>query len=98
VADTDNETDDASGAKHTAGALDIRNVIGMLLVLYGVILLVTRLVSGDEGGEKSDAVNANLWTGLGLLVVGLVFVAWSRLRPIVVPEHDTPEDLPPPKH
>ena len=97
MAETKNDND-ASGAKHTAGALDIRNVIGMLLVLYGAILLVTRLVAGDEGGEKSDAVNANLWTGLGLLVVGLAFVAWSRLRPIVVPEHDGPEDLPPPKH
>lgn len=98
MAESKNDIHTASGARHTAGALDIRNVIGMLLALYGVILLVTRLVAGDEGGEKSDAVNANLWTGLGLLVIGLAFVVWSRLRPIVVPEHDGPEDLPPPKH
>ena len=86
--------------QHTAGALDIRNVIGALLTLYGVILLVTRLVAGDEGGagDYSTPVNANLWAGIGLLVVGIAFLAWSRLRPIVVPEHtDSPEDLPPPK-
>jgi hypothetical protein len=89
----------SSGKKHTAGALDIRNVIGALLALYGVILLVTRLVSGDEGGERTDGVNANLWAGLVLLVVGLGFVAWSRLRPVVVPDDvASPEDLPPPKH
>ncbi len=27
-----------------------------------------------------------LWAGLGLLVVGLGFLAWWRLKPIVVPE------------
>lgn len=84
--------------KHTAGAFDVRNVIGALLLAYGIILLVTRLVAGDEGGENSDAVNANLWAGLGLLVVGGAFVAWSVLRPVVVPEHvDGPEDVAPPR-
>ena len=84
--------------KHTAGALDIRNVIGALLLAYGVILLVTRLVAGDEGGANSEGVNANLWAGLALLVVGGAFVAWSRMRPVVVPEHvDSHEDLEPPK-
>ena len=71
---------------HTAGAFDIRNVIGALLLLYGVILVVTRVVSGDEGGERSDGVNANLWAGLALLVVGAAFVAWARWRPVKVPE------------
>ncbi|WP_137294054.1 hypothetical protein [Nocardioides dongxiaopingii] len=84
--------------KHTAGALDIRNVIGALLFVYGAILLVTRLVSGDEGGENSAGVNANLWAGLALAAVGAGFMIWSRVRPIVVPEHvDSPEDLTPPK-
>ncbi len=85
--------------KHTAGALDIRNVIGALLLAYGVILLVTRLVAGDEGGANSEGVNANLWAGIGLAVVGAGFLLWSRLRPVVVPEHTaTPEDMAPPKH
>jgi hypothetical protein len=82
--------------KHTAGALDIRNVIGALLLVYGVILLVTRVVSGDEGGENSSGVNANLWTGIVLLVVGGGFVLWSRLRPVVVPDAATPEEMEPP--
>ena len=52
--------------------------------------------SGDEGGEKTTGVNANLWAGIGLLVVGLGFIAWSLLRPVVVPEHVAgPDDLPP---
>ena len=77
---------------HTAGAFDIRNVIGVLLSLYGVILLVTRLVYGDEGGENSEGVNANLWAGLALLVVGAAFVVWARWRPVRVPEESTSQE------
>lgn len=80
---------------HTAGAFDIRNVIGALLGVYGVILLVTRVVAGDEGGERSEGVNANLWAGLALLVVGVGFLTWARLRPVVVPEVDPDADEPP---
>ena len=49
----------------TAGAFDIRTVIGTLLGLYGVILLVTRLVYGDEGGEDGRAVLLHAPDGKG---------------------------------
>jgi drug/metabolite transporter (DMT)-like permease len=76
---------------HRAGAFDIRTFIGGLLGLYGVILVLTGLLGTDEEAlAKSDGVNANLWTGVGLLVAGAVFVAWAQLRPVVVPSH--PED------
>ena len=40
-------------------------------------------------------MNANLWTGLALLGVGLGFFAWAKLRPIVVPaDVDRPDDDP----
>lgn len=71
--------------KKTAGALDVRNIIGALLTVYGVILLLMGIF-GDTASEKTGGVNANLWAGLVLLVVGLGFVAWWRLRPIVVPD------------
>ena len=71
--------------KHTAGALDIRNIIGGLLGVYGVILLLMGLF-GDKELDKTGDVNANLWAGIGLLVVGVGFLAWARIKPIVVPE------------
>jgi drug/metabolite transporter (DMT)-like permease len=75
---------------HKAGLFDIRTIIGLLLGIYGVILVVTSFFTSDKQLAKADGVNANLWTGIGLVVASLVFVAWARLRPIVVP--DEPED------
>ena len=76
---------DDKKAKKTAGALDVRNIIGILMVVYGVILVGMGLFSDSTAPLASD-VNANLWTGLALLAVGAGFLVWSRLRPIVVPE------------
>ena len=71
--------------KKTAGAFDVRSIIGMLLTAYGVILTVMGIFA-DRGEDKTGGVNANLWTGLVLLVVGVGFLAWARLKPIVVPD------------
>lgn len=76
---------DRNTRRRTAGAFDIRNVIGALLGIYGVVLLLMGLF-GDEESDKTGGVNANLWAGLALLAVGLVFLAWGRLRPVEVDE------------
>jgi hypothetical protein len=87
-----------STGKHTAGALDIRNIIGGLLGTYGVILLLLGLF-GDKEGEKTGGVNANLWAGIILIIVSVSFMTWARLRPVVVPEHLDKADLErPPGH
>jgi hypothetical protein len=78
--------------KKTAGALDVRSIIGMLLTAYGVILTVMGLFA-DPATEKTGGVNANLWTGLVLLVVGLGFIVWARLRPLVVPDDVDKDEL-----
>ena len=77
--------------KHTAGALDIRNIIGGLIGVYGVILVLTGIFD-DYDPEMTGDVNANLWAGLAMIVVSAVFLVWARLRPTVVPDHvDTPD-------
>ena len=78
--------------KKTAGAFDIRNFIGMLLGLYGLILTLMGLF-GDKELEKTGGVNANLIAGLALLATGAAFLAWARLKPIIVDE----STLPPPE-
>lgn len=87
-------SDTSTQGRHTAGILDIRNIIGSLIGVYGVILTLMGLF-GDQESDKTGDVNANLWAGLVMIVVGLVFVTWARLRPVVVPEHhDRPQGPP----
>jgi hypothetical protein len=72
--------------RRTAGLFDIRAIIGLLLTLYGVILtLLGMFAVSDADLNRGDGLNINLWAGLGMLVVGIGFVVWARLRPIVVP-------------
>ena len=79
--------------RHEAGLFDIRTIIGLLLGVYGVILVVTSFFTSQDQLDKAGGVDINLWAGLGLVVSALAFVAWARLRPIRVPEDpEDPED------
>ncbi len=72
---------------HKAGAFDIRIFIAMLIGLYGVVLVAAGLVgTSDDELARADGVNINLWAGLGMLVFAACFLAWARLRPVVVPD------------
>ena len=83
-----------TGAPHKAGAFDIRNIIGALMGVYGVILTLAGLFA-DQAPDKTGDVNANLWTGLVLVAVAAAFIGWARLKPIVVPaDVDRPDDDP----
>jgi hypothetical protein len=89
-----NEIPDRGRPVKTAGAFDIRNIIGSLLGIYGVVLVLAGLFM-DRAEAKTGGVNANLWTGLALAVASAVFLLWARLRPIIVPAHVEPvEDDP----
>ncbi|WP_067659901.1 hypothetical protein [Nocardia harenae] len=62
---------------------DIRTIVGSLLSIYGVVLLVTGLVHNTAAEQaKTGGWNVNLWSGIGLVVVGLAFIAWVLLRPV----------------
>ncbi len=85
------DTSGSSTGKKTAGAFDIRVIIAALIGIYGLILVVTGLVgTSDADLDQADGININLWAGIGMVVVAGVFLAWARLRPIVVP--DDPDD------
>ena len=74
----------------SAGAFDIRNIIGSLLGIYGIILVGMGLL-GDPELYKTGGVNANLWAGVALVVGSMVFLGWARLRPVVVATPDPEE-------
>ena len=67
----------------TAGAFDIRNFIGTLLGLFGLILIGMGLFAFDDrAAAKTDGLNADLWAGVAMLVVGLLFIVWTKVDPI----------------
>lgn len=71
-------------------AFDIRLIIALLTGVYGLVLLILGLfVTPDSEIQRSAGVNINLWAGIGLLVVCLLFVLWARLRPVRLPVRST---------
>jgi hypothetical protein len=74
-----------SGTRHAAGAYDVRNVIGGLIGFYGVVLVIMGIVSySEDDAARTGDVNANLWAGIGMVVFGVAFAVWTKLRPVVV--------------
>jgi hypothetical protein len=71
---------------------DVRNIVGALMFLYGVILLLASFATSDADKAKADGINANLWVGLVLLVFGALMVAWAVTRPIEVDEEELEAD------
>jgi hypothetical protein len=74
---------DAATAAKAANRFDIRRIIGGLFLVYGAILLVIGLAGSDAVKHKAAGVNVNLWTGLGMLVFGVLMVFWALSRPTV---------------
>ena len=73
---------DAKRAARAANLFDVRRLIGGLFVIYGVILVILGLGASDESIAKSADLNVNLWSGLGMLVLGVFFLAWAFMRPL----------------
>jgi hypothetical protein len=100
----DATTETPSTAEHTAEVaaleqqagtaarlFDIRTVIGGLFVVYGLLIGGAGVFASQQAIAKALGVNINLWTGLAMLVLGLLFLLWMRLRPVRVspPAEDT---------
>ena len=86
-------------AELLAKLFDLRMFIGSLFVVYGVIVTVDGFLASSEEIDKAAGVNLSLWVGLIMLVVGVVFVAWTLISPPEVfhghemSEDDLPEQL-----
>jgi xanthine/uracil/vitamin C permease (AzgA family) len=79
-----------------ARIFDLRRIIGGLFVIYGIIVTIAGLTVSDANLHKAQGVNINLWTGLGMLALGIFFLAWLWLRPLAVPVPELPAEEGPP--
>jgi hypothetical protein len=86
----DDLIDESEAAEVDHGAarnlFDLRTIIGGLFTLYGVILTVYGIIDSQAQVDKAAGVRINLWTGLGMLALGLVFLAWVKFRPLTTEE------------
>lgn len=81
---------------------DVRNIIGGLLGIYGVVLTIAGFAPGllreHEEAQTENLVDlyigteANWWVGLILIGVAIVFIAWALLRPVEMPETAPPAE------
>jgi xanthine/uracil/vitamin C permease (AzgA family) len=64
-----------------ARLFDVRRVIGGLFTVYGVIVTILGIFDSQAEIDKAAGVRINLWIGLGMLALGLLFLLWQWLRP-----------------
>ena len=97
-----NEPDNAPADEETKSAasklFDIRLMIGGLFVVYGVMLTIYGFFTTEAELQKAAGININLWLGLGMLVLGALFLLWMKLNPLVPPDPSTIDMDRPPAH
>ncbi|MFF8728204.1 hypothetical protein ACF073_17170 [Streptomyces sp. NPDC015171] len=85
-ADLQREVTELESQSATAARIfDLRRIIGGLFVVYGVIVTITGITDSQAAIDKAEGVNINLWTGIGMLLLGIFFLAWLKLRPTPPP-------------
>jgi ABC-type branched-subunit amino acid transport system permease subunit len=81
---TDSDFHDADD--RSARLFDLRLIIGGMFTLYGAVLTVVGLADSDAELAKAGGIRINLWIGLGMLLLGLLFLLWARWRPLRLEE------------
>ena len=84
------ETEELEKRSAAARLFDVRRVIGGLFVVYGVIVTLLGIFDSGSDIDKAQGVRINLWMGLGMLGLGLLFLLWLWWRPVKAP---SPEEL-----
>lgn len=64
--------------------LDIKIPIGLMFGILGLLLAIFGLVTNADAAlyERSLDINVNLWTGLSMLVIGVLLLATSRFKSV----------------
>jgi len=62
--------------------IDIKIPIGLMFTILGVLLTIHGILtaSDTELYSRSLNINVNLWTGVFMVVVGILMLAFSKFR------------------
>ena len=78
-----------------ANLFDLRRIIGGVFGVWGVLLVLLGLTESDAEIERAAGVNINLWAGLGMLAISLIFLTWALTRPLGEELSEAEGDAPP---
>src|ERR1700750_2234696 len=81
-----------SRAEKAANLFDLRRIIGGLFVVWGVLLIILGVTDSTVEANKAAGININLFAGIGMLVAGLLFLAWAFSRPLGTDLREAHED------
>ncbi|MBO0812250.1 MAG: hypothetical protein J2P23_09420 [Microlunatus sp.] len=73
---------------------DLRLMIGSLFVVYGILLTIYSFFDTKAEIDKAAGIHLNLWLGLSMLLLGLIFFTWARLSPQKPPQPSEPTEPP----
>jgi xanthine/uracil/vitamin C permease (AzgA family) len=80
------DTENHDPADRSSRLFDLRLIIGGIFAVYGVVLIIAGLADSSAEIDKAAGIRINLWVGIGMLIVGAIFLAWARLRPVRLEE------------
>jgi hypothetical protein len=82
----------APESQSAAGKLfDLRLLVGGLFVLYGAVLIVAGAFASSAELHKAAGININLWMGIGMFVLGVLFLLWRQAQPTAAQAEPAPE-------
>jgi hypothetical protein len=78
------EIEKASDGPTASRLFDLRTMIAVLFGVYGIVLTVQGAFLEDQAQlDKAAGIDINLWSGIVMFVVAVVFLLWVWLRPLV---------------
>jgi hypothetical protein len=89
MAPTGATDEDEADAARAANRFDIRRLIGALFCLYALILIALGIFGSHETKTKAAGINVDLWTGIGMLIFGILMLVWAFSRPVMPEPEET---------
>jgi len=68
-------------ALRLAKLFDLRTFIGTLFLIFGVVVTIEGLRASPAEIAKAAGINISLWTGMCMVVIGVIFILWMLVRP-----------------
>lgn len=81
-------------ARGRVSLFDLRWILAFLFAVYGIVVTLMGLLAHAKTYTASGQnvnINVNLWTGIPMLVLAILFALWAVLRPTKVPITTKPD-------